>query len=595
MRRFIAIGVGLACLAPASAAAALQRYALSMFHFNVQYVAGGLVGSPVTQEELRPEDIEDAIIVESFAPVLEMYARHPMWGADIELQGYMLDVLAARHPDTLALLRDLALAGQVEVVSFHYSDQLFIAFPETEWIHSQALTQATFDLYDIPLGTSVFCQEGQSSIGMAARMAERGYTTMVWPKNLWFYQHGDFTPDPLYEFGDVQLVLGGAGAAWDDGTDQIETTWTFFDDGEKLATEDWDPYFPQFFVHSEEAVAEYEAGLAALEADGWVISSVADYVDAIDATVTPPPVPPLLDGTWQPSSTNGVFKWMGERTSWPGAPQDRDNHVRTLNYTAHRELVAAQTAADVAGIDADEALAAAWRLLALGEVTDASGINPYRGEMQYGIAHTAEALRIARDVIEQARAASGSASPVTIDPIAGTMAAGDDPPFVAGEDATGVVDIDLYTGDPARQATVEWEQLAPDHHRVTLRFSPGDGGNPTVGAVFDGEDVDELVTTIALDDGTPRTFSRSDFAFETYALATPLGLVSLGPDRFLIKDTGWVHLAAQVARDDGTVTFEDQTVDITEEAIWVFHVLDGSAEDAVDLARRINSARRLVR
>src|SRR5512141_64392 len=97
-----------AAVTAAAPARADDSYALSMFHFNIQYVAGGMVGyysMPNPAIDLDAEQIEDAIVTESFAPVLELYAKHPAWGANIELQGYMLDVLAARHPDTLALLR----------------------------------------------------------------------------------------------------------------------------------------------------------------------------------------------------------------------------------------------------------------------------------------------------------------------------------------------------------------------------------------------------------------------------------------------------------------------------------------------------------
>lgn len=575
-----------------------ERYALSMFHFNVQYVAGGLVGYAGYAGELRPAEVEDQIIVESLLPVLELYAAHPTWGANIELQGYLLDVLAARHPDTLALLRDLALSGQIEVVSFHYSDQFFVGYPQEDWARSQALTQATFDTHGVPLGTSVFCQEGQSGMAMAARMAERDYRTMVWPKNLWIEQHGDFEAAPLYRFGDVELVVGAKGASYDDGTLQIETTWTFFDDGELLATGDWNPYFPDLFKHDPAVVAEYEANLEALEQDGWVISTVADYADAIRDRVALPDAPPLFDGTWQPGSTNGVSKWLGDRSIWAlgGPPADRDNQVRTLNYAAHRELVAAETAAAVAGVDARARLDAAWRLLALSEVTDASGINPYRGELEYGLAHATEVLRIARGVIDEAKASVGL-DRVRIDPAAQTMVEGDGDPFAGTAVDDGPVTLTLAADDPTRSMSTAWSEVAPGHHVVTIEFSAGEASNTDtkISARFGGELVDALTTTLALADDAPYTFSRADFAFTSFALALPLGVVSLGPDLYVIKDMGHVHLAAQVSRDTGDIEFHDETVLTTDHAAWVFHVFEGSADEAIALARRINSLRELSR
>src|SRR3954452_14343120 len=114
----------------------------------------------------------------------------------------MVDALAARHAGVLAKLRGLAETGQVELVSFHYSDQLFMAFPREDWARSVALTRATFAAQGLPLSTTVFCQEGQAGMGMAAAMAGAGYETLVWPKNLFSYQRGDaMPPAPHYRFG----------------------------------------------------------------------------------------------------------------------------------------------------------------------------------------------------------------------------------------------------------------------------------------------------------------------------------------------------------------------------------------------------------
>ena len=61
------------------------------------------------------------------------------------------------------------------------------------------------------------------------------------------------------------------------------------------------------------------------------------------------------------------------------------------------------------------------------------------------------------------------------------------------------------------------------------------------------------------------------------------------------KDTAQVHLAARIRLDSGDVTFRDETLQLDEGVAWVFHVFEGSADEAVALAGRINSKRRLVR
>ena len=65
------------------AAAEAHKYALAVMHFNVQYVAGGMVGfwAKADPKTDRTEDeIEDQIIVESFEPVLDLLLKHPTWG-----------------------------------------------------------------------------------------------------------------------------------------------------------------------------------------------------------------------------------------------------------------------------------------------------------------------------------------------------------------------------------------------------------------------------------------------------------------------------------------------------------------------------------
>jgi hypothetical protein len=587
-RRLGAAAAALALLF-AGEARAQEKYALAMFHFNVQYVAGGMVGYwavPNPEIDIEAPVIEDLIITESLAPVIDLYEKHPSWGADIEMQGYMLDQIAARHPALLEKMRGMAKSGQIDIVSFHYSDQLYIAYPQEDWERSQALTQATFAKHDVPLSRSVFCQEGQAGMALAPAMKERGYRTMVWPKNLWGYQHGDFDAQPLYKFGDIFMVAGSKGVSYQqDGVD-IAVTWTFLDDGELLATGGLNPYFPDVFRHKPEDVAIYEQELLALENQGFVITTVDKYVEAVKDKVPLAEPPPLLDGTWQPGSTDGVLRWLGGRGLW--GQDERDNDVRTLGAVAHRELVAAETIAKEAGIDAQAALGSAWRLLFLGQVSDATGINPFRGEVEYGIAHFTEALRIARDVIGDAKAAMGSESAV-IDPASGAVTPGGDEEQV-GTPIDPPLALVIDAGD--RQVSQAWEELGPGRRRVTISVGPGEG--TLVTALFPGSG-DEFITTRALADEAPVTFSRADFSFEHFYLALPTGVISLNPGLFVIKDQARTHVAARITPSSGDVTFVDDTVPALQPMEWVFYLVEGTADEAVKEAVGLNVKRRLSR
>ena len=73
---------------------AQEKYAIGMFHFNLQYVAGDY-------------KIENRIIRESVYPVLQFFEKNPQYKADIEIQGYAIEVFANEYPEVLSLFKKL--------------------------------------------------------------------------------------------------------------------------------------------------------------------------------------------------------------------------------------------------------------------------------------------------------------------------------------------------------------------------------------------------------------------------------------------------------------------------------------------------------
>ena len=63
----------------------------------------------------------------------------------------------------------------------------------------------------------------------------------------------------------------------------------------------------------------------------------------------------------------------------------------------------------------------------------------------------------------------------------------------------------------------------------------------------------------------------------------------LGDDRFVTGPE------AGITRDSGDVSFADGTAPVGETETWVFYVIDGTAEEAVSLARAVNERRALSR
>ena len=569
------------------------KYALSMFHFNIQYVCGGLEGivkglSPIPSWELTAIETEDMIVEESFEPMVDLLMNHPTWSLTFEMQGYFLDVLADRHPDVLTNLRNLAKAGRAEVVSFHYSDQLFIGYPYEDWKRSVEWTIDTFTKHDIPLSKAVFCQEGQASPGMKQAMEDYGYEVMVWPKNLWKYQHGDFDADPYYTFGNIKMVAGAKGVS--DAVNGVYMTWTFFGDGELLATNDWDPYFPWFFKHSPTAVAEYEDKLQSLEDQGYVIGAVADYVEALETAAIAPSTPPdLMGGTWQPDSTDGTHRWMGGSGLW--GFDERDNFVRTIGATAHRELLAAETMNQTASLNKRNELDHAWRLLALGQVTDATGINPFRGEIEYGIAHLAEATRIATEIIEEGKVALAFGT-AKIDTSAGTVT--DEGPPSDPVEVAAPIAIDMeVTG---RDVTETWYEVStdPQVYKLVLTFSARDEINfHKIMVLFPGT-AGPIEYSPGLMDEEVVSYNRAQFVFQHFYLPLSNGLIGLGGGQYLIKDMTYCHLSPQIHTANPDLIFRDETAGYIDAHKWVFYLVEGQA-DALDFALNLNVTPTLYR
>jgi hypothetical protein len=540
--------------------------------------------------ELGPDAVEDMIIVESFAPVLDLLDDHPNWTLTFEMQAYFVEVLAARHVEVLNHLRDLIDAGQVELVSFHYADQMFIAFPYEDWKRSVDRAHDVFAAHDLTLSGTVFCQEGQAGEGMLERMPEEGYDILAWPVNLWEFQKGEgFAAAPYYAYGDQRIVIAGRGV--NDDTNEVYVDWSFMGDGELMATGEWDPYFPWFFHYREDAVAEYEAGLEAMEANDYLISSIGDYVAALDdAGIDPEPLPHLFDGTWQPDSTMGVSLWFGRGGLW--RKDERDNHVRTLCYTAHKELKAAETIAAAAGLDRAAVLDEAWRQLHMAEVSDGSGINPYRGEVEFTIASAAEAIRLARDVIDEAKAAL-ALEEALIDTAAGTVEAG----AFAWPGQAGPGPFAVQVEAEGRTFEKKWFKVSddPPTWRFEIAFSDSEDKQAREIYVSFPLTGDDILTTTALVDDEVRAYAWDDFEFEFWYLPAPIGLIGLGDGWWLVKDTANVHIAALIEPGAPTLRFEDLTAPWFETITWVFHVVQGDEAAALDLANRTNVQPTLAR
>ncbi len=586
-----------------------KKFALSMFHYNIQYVAGGLV-TTVDGElngfyneaslEWTDEKLQDWIITESFEPVLDLYMAHPAWRATFEMQAMMLEAIAERFPAIYEKFRQATHSGQIEVVSFHYSAQLFLAFPAFDLTRSVEYTKEIFEKYCIPLSTVVFNQEGQAGEGKHGFMADNGYEISVFPKNLFKYvREGDLF-QPYYKNRGVDVIVGPGSL---DPAGGIEVNWTFFDDGELLSTPA-DPYFAPFTEADFEKVAEYEQKLTDLENQGYKVTSITDYVSHLKAQSVPQPdLPPVLDGTWQPTSTSSILRWMGGRSAAPNNYHERDSYIRSQNYKARTRLHAAEIlyrAAADAGVSAEgadeETFRHLWRILFEAEVTDATGITPWIGEYNYADGRNEEILEATDAMFPALLTALGwpyasvnleSGEAARLEGVPSYEAPDEvDPPLTVTVDA------------PTRQVATRWTTYDSKTYDYLLTFGPC--GEP------DGTDAakarvavrfprawDKVVYSPGLLDDETVEYDYADFSFQKGEVYLPLanGLIGLGDDWWVVKDCESVHLAARVPVTDAepVIEFVDETAEPAHETTYRFRIFHGSREDALALARRTNT------
>jgi len=590
----------------AGPAQAQEKFSLSMFHFNVQYVAGGLEGFPDGETsmpgyDLDDDAVQDLIIVESFEPVLDLLVAHPTWNLTLEMQGYMIEVMQQRHPVVLDKMKQLASDGQVELVSFHYSDQLFLGYPRLDMVRSHELLDRVVAENDLTLSPVIFCQEGQFGEGLAGIAADHGQTILGLPKNLLRFQHLSAydTAPPLYDLDGSDVVV--IGRSFD--ASEIAVTWSFFDDGELMATNDMAPYLGPDFVHDPASVAEYEQKLLDHEAQGYRIATIGQMVQYVKENhLGSEPLPPLLDGTWQPPSTESMFQWMGRSGALDGLLQcERDNDVLTGNCRARHQVMAAETLlawARVQGlVAADEYpddLRDCWRAALLGQVTDSSGINPFINEVLYGQDHAAQATACASAISTDIAQRVGRPW-LEVDSLSGEVTAHDERPAEDVSPASArVTEADGFTIDsPARDVTETWERVgdgaAGALHRVTLSFTAARNGSRFIEVTFPF-DLDELRLTPGLIEDEVRHYPLSSFEFQEGKITLPLanGLFGLREGLWLIKDTRYVHLGLRLWEGEPLVRFQDETTGPDDPTTWRFYLFEGSEADALAHAERIN-------
>jgi len=546
--------------------AAKEKYAIGLFHFNLQYVAGDY-------------KIERRIIRESLFPVLQFFDQHPQYKSDIEIQGYGIEVLAVEHPDVLALLKKLVQRRQIELVIAHYSDQLFIGYPALDLQRSILLSDEILARYGLERSRVFFGQEFQYSPALATALKGK-YDVIATSSDPNSWYHGETQPLVNVTYGgDTINALIGGGRKELNG---MQWSIAFLDDGEEFNTKDYNSDFFRLPAQEKENMDHYKKLLE----DGYQFVTITELVKHIkkDPGYTVPAYPFVPEGTWH-MKVCGPYMWMGRQRSGV----ETDGITRALSYQARGEVqliealigYAARQGQDVTGLK--KLLQEAWKHLLLSEVSDSSGWDPWLIEVQYTDNEVATTRKLLKDIMEQLWKMLAGTGGWQVNTKTGEIIP------AAGKYAPGVLlatpaALPVNFSVSAQSYTVQTGRINDHLYQMDIEcMRPADGA---VEIVFETA-ANGLEYSASCGEGVsvvlPAAWQHDP------ALALTNGFIYLNNGYSLIKDCTVEHLAATWKVDERKLVFREELKEGNPSMHMRFFVVKGSAEDGLRFANQLNS------
>lgn len=543
---------------------AQEKYAIGLFHFNLQYVAG----------DYR---IERRIIRESLYPALQFFEKNPQYKADFEIQGYAIDVLADEHPDVLALLKKLINRGQIELVIAHYSDQFFIAYPALDMKKSIEISDRILAAHGMKRSRVFFGQEIQWTPAFASFLKDQ-YDLVVTSSDPHGYYRNKTLPLVNVKYGNDQILgLIGAGEKKLDG---LEWDFSFLDDGEVFNTTDYNSNFYRVAAQEKESIDRFKK----LQAAGYKFVTMTELATKIKQLkgYKIPDYPFVPEGTWN-MSVCGPFMWMGRQRSGV----ETDGITRALSYEWRGKLMLAETLtkfADSRGYDVAELkklIEEAWQHLLLSEVSDASGWTPWLVEVKYTEIEIDQVQRRVSAVLKKlGEMAPEDGNTYLLTTKTGTV--------MLADAVKPVKTVSAYCPVPFKvlsaKSVVETQKLSDKLYRLDIQCErPVDGAveiafdTPTSGLWYSAGTGEEIAVEIPTD-------LKHDPAF-----ALSNGFIYLGNGFSLIKDCSVEHLAATWRQKSKELVFREELNPSNPGMKMRFYIVKGDLNDGLAFANKLNT------
>ncbi len=542
---------------------AKPKYAMAVYHFNLQYVAGD-------------QRIERRIVRQCIRPLLKFYDQHPNYKGDFEIQAWALQVIQEEFPDVLAHLRHLIEAGQLELVVAHYSDQFFIGYPAIDMQRSVQLSDRVLKKLNLKRSRVFFAQELQFSPAIASALHGK-YDVVVTSSNPYGYYRQTGVPLQEFEYaGKKMLIFLGGGqknlrcCQWD---------WAFFDDGEVFSTRDYGSDFYRVPDWEKKNIAKFSQ----LEKQGYRFVTVSEFVKILKQKQSKiPKMAYIPEGTWN-MGAGGPYNWLGKQ----GSGNEKDGLTRARNFIARGWVLVAETLTHLAEkLGANNALLKSllnlsWRHLLLGEVSDSSGWSPLPIEVRYTDEECAIAEQGAAVLIKQTlQAAKLSDKTVLVDLKTGSVTPEEAvPQAVAVQTDYSPVPIRIR----AKYAKITVKKFSPVLYRLDVF-----GARPEDGLVDIAFPLTGKQHFYSAPMGEDSLVAVPDNLLHDPILSLSNGLFTLGNGWNLIKDNYVEHLAATWNYRKNQLVFREGVRKDLPGTHMVFYLYKASPRQALSVADRLN-------
>ena len=543
---------------------AQEKYAIGMFHFNLQYVAG----------DYR---IERRIIKESLYPVLQFFEKNPQFKSDIEIQGYGIEVLADEHPEVLALFKKLINRGQIELIIAHYSDQFFIAYPALDMKKSIEISDRILAAHGMKRSRVFFGQEIQWTPAFASFLKGQ-YDLVVTSSDPHGYYRNKTLPLVNVKYGNDQILgLIGAGEKKLDG---LEWDFAFLDDGEVFNTRDYNSDFYRVAEQEKESIDRYKK----LQSEGYKFVTMSELAAKIKQSkgYVIPDYPFVPEGTWN-MSVCGPFMWMGRQRSGV----ETDGITRALSYEWRNNLMMTETLvkfAESRGYDVAEQkklIDEAWQHLLLSEVSDASGWSPWLVEVKYTEVEIDQVQRRIGTVLKKlGEMAPEDGNTYLLDTKSGVVMLAD--ALKSGTPVSSVLPVPFAIR--AAKSVVVTKKLSENVYSLDVQCDrPSDGAveivfdTSTSGLWYSAGTGEEITVEIPTD------------LKHNPALALSNGLIYLGNGYNLIKDCSVEHIAATWKQKEQKLVFREE-LNVNNPGMKMrFYIVKGDVNAGLAFANKLNT------